>query len=84
MLQAVGGGAAAIVIVDGMLDERVYSTDVPIVSVPDTKEALLLLAAAFYDRPSTKMTTVAITGIILRTSRPFPSMNALSVFVLRS
>lgn len=53
---AVGRGAAAIVA------EMDVDAGVPVVVVPDSRVAMPVLAAKFYDYPSRKMTLVGVTG----------------------
>jgi UDP-N-acetylmuramoyl-L-alanyl-D-glutamate--2,6-diaminopimelate ligase len=54
---AVGRGAGAVV-----AEHRIHGLPVPCVQVPDGREALAWLAAAWYDHPSRSMALVGITG----------------------
>ena len=54
--QALERGAAA------LLTEGPLEAPVPVVSVPDARRALALLAAEFYGHPAEKLTLVGITG----------------------
>jgi UDP-N-acetylmuramoyl-L-alanyl-D-glutamate--2,6-diaminopimelate ligase len=58
--QAVQQGAAAIV-AEGSHNDAV-SRETPLIVVDDSRQALALLAAAFYGHPSQKLTLVGITG----------------------
>lgn len=54
--EAIGNGAVALVC------ERQLFVDVPQIVVENTREALALLSAAFYGKPSEKMQVIGITG----------------------
>jgi len=54
--QAVSRGAAAVV------SQRPVVSDAMVFQVPDTRKALADIAAAYYQRPSRRMTVIGITG----------------------
>lgn len=54
--QAVENGASAI------LAQKEVETEIPVVIVPDTSRAMALVAAKFYDYPTTKMPVIGVTG----------------------
>ncbi len=55
-IKAVGNGATAI------LCERELAIDVPQIIVPNTRRALAIIAAKYYDYPSEKMRLIGVTG----------------------
>lgn len=57
--EAIDKGAAAVVVSAGF---RHGDCGVPLISVPDTKEALAILARDFYGNPSAKIKVIGITG----------------------
>ncbi len=70
---AVKAGASALIIQRG-IDEELKALDpelvknLTIVKTPDTRYALALASAAFFDHPAEKMLTIAITGTKGKTS----------------
>lgn len=77
LADACGRGAHAVV-GQRSLSELPVEPDVPYVRVPDARRALGDLAAAFYHRPSERLTTVAVTGTKGKTSVAHLSAAALS------
>lgn len=58
---AIAAGAVA-VLTDHTGATRLAGVSVPVVAVPDPRETMGRLAAAFYDRPAERMLSVGITG----------------------
>ena len=56
---AVEKGAAAVAVEEG---REVESLSVPVIYVPDSRRALGLLSACFYDYPSRKLRLIGVTG----------------------
>lgn len=54
--QAVEKGAAAVLV------EEPVSVDVPVVQVPDTRRAMAVVAATFYQHPTRELKLIGITG----------------------
>lgn len=63
-LQAVKLGTAALVVNQGALDALGVSIpdDICVITVPDTRKALPIIACAFFDQPSHHLTMIGITG----------------------
>jgi UDP-N-acetylmuramoyl-L-alanyl-D-glutamate--2,6-diaminopimelate ligase len=59
LAEAVGRGAIAAVVEDA---ESARSVSIPLILVPDSRQALALLANRFYDYPSRRLTMVGVTG----------------------
>ncbi len=63
--QAVENGAVALIV------ERPLQLDVPTILVKDSQRAMAILANAFYDSPTDKLTLVGITGTNGKTTTTF-------------
>ncbi len=64
--EAVTKGAVALVV-----EHPVDGLEVPYIQVPDSRRALALIAAAFFDYPASKLTTIGITGTNGKTTTAF-------------
>lgn len=73
---AVGRGAVAVVADDAAAIERLCP-DVPVVLVPDSRRAMPVLAATFYDHPSRRLKLVGVTGTKGKTTTTYLIEGAL-------
>ena len=67
---AINNGAIAF-IVEPNVDVNSIETDLPVISVKNTRETLSILACTFYDNPSKKLKLIGVTGTKGKTTSTF-------------
>lgn len=67
---AIENGAIAL-IVEPTIDVNSIETNLPVISVKNTREALSVLACTFYDNPSKKLKLIGVTGTKGKTTSTF-------------
>jgi len=71
---AVAKGASAIVYEDKTAVSDIENNDIALIMVEDSREALAIMAANFFDNPSHKLTLVGITGTNGKTTTVNPTL----------